>query len=278
MITSKTLGRFRLQNLLGIGAMGLVYEGFDEKNRQKVAIKTLHKTLLKGSHGQEIITRFQREAQTGMDLKHPNIVSIYEYHENQGQPYIVMEWVQGVGLHAHIRPKKPRFELSRVVLLLCQTLDAMAYMHNKGVIHQDMKPANIIVLENDRIKISDFGIARLDHLDGTIGQTHTKNITGTPSYMSPERLMGQTVNERSDLFAIGVILYELLTLEKPFPGKEINHIVRRILNEPFKKISTFNLNLPTQLDPLLEKALAKRPANRFQSAELFREALKQACQ
>ena len=264
----KTLGKYRITRILGKGAMGVVYEGTDPGIGRQVAIKTIHKHLLEGESGQELLSRFKREAQSAGQLNHPNVVTVYEYVEEQGVPFIAMEFVKGRELKQYIT-ERARFEVSQILNVMTKTLSAMAYVHSVGVIHRDIKPANILLLENCDLKVSDFGIARMR--DSTMTQIGA--VMGTPSYMSPEQFMGQRVDERTDLFSVAVILYELLTGEKPFPGEAVSTIMQKVLYAPVEPPTTYNLSIPNAFNAVLEKALAKRPMDRFQSAKDFIEAI-----
>ncbi|MBF0370204.1 MAG: protein kinase [Magnetococcales bacterium] len=251
--------------------MGIVYEGYDPFIERTVAIKTIHKALLEGDGGQELLARFKREAQAAGRLMHQNVVAIYEYGEDQGIPFIAMEFIKGKELKDYIRDQA-RFEMDKIVEIMDQTLDAMEYVHRGGVVHRDMKPANIIILDDGQVKVADFGIARVE----SSTMTQMGAVMGTPSYMSPEQFMGQRVDARADLFSMGVILYELLTGEKPFPGKAVATIMQKVLNTEAEDPSNFNFNIPTCFNDLIRKALAKRPGDRFQDAGSFREAIKLA--
>ncbi|MBF0610757.1 MAG: protein kinase [Magnetococcales bacterium] len=267
------LGKYQIRRVLGKGAMGVVYEGFDPGIERVVAIKTIHKALLEGEGGAELLARFKREAQAAGRLMHPNIVAIYEYGEDQGIPFIAMEFIKGKELKDLIKDKA-RFTTQQVTEVMTQILDAMQYVHSNGVVHRDMKPANIVILENGQVKVADFGIARVE----SSTMTQMGAVMGTPSYMSPEQFMGQRVDARADLFSIGVILYELLTGEKPFPGQAVATIMQKVLNAPVEPPTSFNFDIPDSFNALVRKALAKRPSERFQSAKEFADALKLAAQ
>lgn len=271
MATNSKLGKYQLVRQLGRGAMGVVFEGFDPVIQRTVAIKTIHKHLLAGEAGQELLARFKREAQAAGRLAHPNIVAIYEYGEDQGTPFIAMEFIQGRELKDIIKDPA-RMELSAVVNLVTQALDALDYVHVAGIVHRDLKPGNIILLNNGQVKIADFGIARVE----SSNMTQLGAVMGTPSYMSPEQFMGQRVGPQADLFSVGVILFELLTGEKPFAGQSVTTIMQKVLTAPAPDVSAINPSLPRKLDAVLKKALAKRPSERFQRAGDFARALQEA--
>lgn len=271
--TIEKLGKYQIRRVLGKGAMGVVYEGFDPGIERVVAIKTIHKALLEGEGGQELLARFKREAQAAGRLMHQNIVAVYEYGEDMGIPFIAMEFVKGKELK-DLMKDKVRLDINQVVSVMTQILDAMQYVHSNGVVHRDMKPANIVLLENGQVKVADFGIARVE----SSNLTQMGSVMGTPSYMSPEQFMGQRVDARADLFSIAVILYELLTGEKPFPGQAVATIMQKVLNAPVEDPTNLNYDVPPSFNAVIKKGLAKRPAERFQSAREFADALRAAAQ
>lgn len=273
MSEPEKLGKYQIRRILGKGAMGVVYEGFDPGIERVVAIKTIHKALLEGEGGVELLARFKREAQAAGRLMHANIVAIYEYGEEQGIPFIAMEFIKGKELKDLIK-EKTRFNIEQVTDVMTQILDAMQYVHTNGVVHRDMKPANIVLLENGQVKVADFGIARVE----SSTMTQMGAVMGTPSYMSPEQFMGQRVDARADLFSIGVILYELLTGEKPFPGQAVATIMQKVLNAPVEPPTSYNFDIPDSFNAVVRKALAKRPSERFQSAKEFADAIRLAAQ
>lgn len=262
------LGKYRIDRVLGKGAMGVVYKGFDPNIDRPVAIKTIHKSLLDSDMGQELLSRFRNEAKAVGRLQHTNIVSIYEFDQHEGTPFFAMELVDGQELRGLLRDGL-RLSLEETIHLFDQILDGLAYTHSFGIVHRDIKPANIFVLKNGNAKIADFGIARVDNSELTMAGS----VLGTPSYMSPEQCMGQPADSRSDLFSTAVMLYEVLTGQKTFAGETaaaIMHSVASVNPEPPSKI---NPELPPAIDELLKKALAKNPQQRFQSAIEFKAAL-----
>jgi eukaryotic-like serine/threonine-protein kinase len=283
------LGKYQIRRELGKGAMGIVYEGFDPGIERVVAIKTILPSQLKGGEVNEVLARFKREAQAAGRLNHPGIVAVYDYGEvvaesdhtmvagaqpplggGQRVAFIAMEYVKGRELREFFEADE-RFPLKHVERLMVEMLDALDHAHGKGVTHRDMKPANLIVLADGRIKVADFGIARLE----TSELTQAGTILGTPAYMSPEQFMGQTVDGRSDLFSCGVILYQFLTGEKPFTGNATTIMYKVLREEPLPP-STLNLSLPAAWDAVVKKAIAKVPADRFQSAKEFADAIRAA--
>src|SRR5499426_1118221 len=270
MDAPKKLGKYEIRRELGKGAMGVVYEGFDPTIERIVALKTIRADQLGGEDAAEIMARFRREAQAAGRLNHPRIVSIYEYGEDAGTTFIAMEFVAGRSLRDSFE-QNARFSVPQIVRIMSQLLEALDYSHRQGVVHRDIKPANVMILEDGTVKVADFGIARIEQSN----LTQTGMILGTPSYMSPEQFMGQTVDGRSDLFSAGVILYELLTGEKPFSGSATT-IMHKVLQEEPLPPSTLNVQVPRPFDGVVKRALAKRPDERFQTAREFADAIKAA--
>lgn len=262
------LGKYEIRSKLGNGAMGVVYEGFDPFIQRTVAIKTIHKSKIDQNDSEEVFKRFRREAQAAGRLSHPKIISIYDYGEEEDMAYIAMEYVQGGELRERF-DKHAQYTLREGIEIVLQLLDALSYSHGRGVVHRDIKPSNILLSDDGQVKVADFGIAKIDssHL------THAGAVLGTPSYMSPEQIMGKAVDHRSDLYSAGVILYQFLVGEKPFNGNMIS-IMNQVLHIPPQTPSTLNSQIPPELDAILLKALSKSVEDRFQSAEAFISALK----
>ncbi len=272
MTALKKLGKYEIRRELGQGAMGIVFEGFDPMIDRRVALKTVRRDQLERSEVNEILARFKREAQAAGRLNHPNIVAIYEYGEDEGVAFIAMEFIEGRELKDQLDANQ-RFPMSEIVRIMTQLLEALDYSHKNGVVHRDIKPANIIMLKDGTVKVADFGIARIE--SSTL--TMAGSVLGTPSYMSPEQFMGQTVDGRSDLFSAGVILYQFLTGEKPFTGA-LTTIMHKVLKEEPTAPSELNVQVPRPFDALIRRALAKRPDERFQSGHEFALALKAAAE
>jgi serine/threonine-protein kinase len=287
------LGKYQIRRILGQGAMGIVYEGFDPAIERTVAIKTILPSQLGGAEFAGVMARFKREAQAAGRLNHPGIVAIYDYGEELAQDiseeeatmmaapaapaaaqrvaYIAMEFVKGRELKDAFAQGE-RFPLPVVARLMTEVLEALDHAHANGVVHRDIKPANLILLPDGRIKIADFGIARIQASE----LTQAGAVLGTPSYMSPEQFMGAPVDGRSDLFSCGVILYQMLTGERPFTGESTTTIMYKVLREEPAPPSQLNLSLSPQLDAVVRKALAKAPADRFASGREFAQALQAA--
>ena len=274
MTLPQKLGKYEIRSELGRGAMGVVYEGWDPGICRRVAIKTVKRDQLDRAEVGEVLARFQREAQAAGRLTHPNIVAIYEFGEEPdaagggaGTAFIAMEFVNGRELKDYF-DKDERFPLPEMSRIMTELLAALGHAHKNGIVHRDIKPANIILLADGTVKVADFGIARIE--SSTLTQAGT--VLGTPSYMSPEQFMGQTVDGRSDLFSAGVILYQFLTGDKPFTGT-VTTIMHKVLKEEPAAPSELNVQVPRAFDALMRKALAKRPEERFQTAQEFAAAL-----
>jgi serine/threonine-protein kinase len=261
-----TIGKYQVQDVLGQGGMGIVYRALDPLIQRTVAIKTITKSALDPADLQYALTRFRHEAQAVGRLTHPRITAIYDYGEDADTAYIVMELVNGQSLFHHMQ-NQARFELKEVGELIRQLLDGLGYAHSLGVFHRDIKPSNILINNDGRLKLTDFGIARLD--SSTL--TQVGEIMGSPGYMSPEQFLGTDIDARSDLYSVGVIAYELLTGRRPFIGNNAE-VMRQALNERPINPSEYNPKISVQLDWAIQKALAKKPAERFQTAKEFADA------
>lgn len=260
----RKIAKYRIERVLGSGAMGMVYQGYDSQIERTVAIKTLHPHMRSGEQGAELEQRFLQEARAAARCHHPNIVTIFDFGTDQDVSYIVMEFVQGVELQAHL--KSDNFiPLPSATDMCIQVLEALAHAHDKGVIHRDIKPANIILLENGTVKVSDFGVARLDNSE----LTSTGYMVGTPSYMSPEGLQGRAVDARSDLYSVGVLFFELLTHRRPGRDTPLEENLN-VLNDA-THLSPQNIR---SIKPILRQALQADPNTRIQSARDFVEQLK----
>jgi serine/threonine-protein kinase len=264
------LGKYEIRRMLGRGAMGVVYEGYDPLIKRSVALKTIRADQLQGDAAGEIIARFKREAEAVGRLNHPNIVSIYDFGEDAGTWYIAMELVHGRELKEMFEAGE-RFRLPDVVRIMSQILAALDYSHRQGVVHRDVKPANIFVLPDGTAKVTDFGIAYIE----SSNLTQVGTTIGTPSYMSPEQIMGVPIDGRSDIFSAGVILYQFLTGERPFAGSS-NTTMQKVLKEDPLPPSSLNLQVPPAMDAVVRQALAKQADARFQSAQAFATALQAA--
>lgn len=261
------LGKYRIDSVLGKGAMGTVYKAFDPHIARVVALKTIRLELLGDDQHDQLIGRFKNEAQAAGRLSHPNIVAVYDYGEDAGAAYIAMEFVDGTPLNTLLQTHPPR-RLALALGWMRQLLQALEYAHSRGVVHRDVKPANLMITAEQHLKVADFGVARLD----SSSLTQTGSMIGTPSYMSPEQFCGTLVDGRSDVFSAGIVLYQLLTGERPFSGSA-TMVMQQILNQTPLPPSSLNPTLDPLLDAVIVKALAKRPDDRYASAQQFLDAL-----
>ena len=271
--TPESIGKYRVTRPLGKGAMGMVYEGFDPVIERRVAIKTILAEYLDADEMQEALARFKREAQAGGRLQHPGIVGVYEYGTDHDMAFIVMEYVEGKELK-RLLSDGPKFQLIEVFEIMKQLLGALDYSHKQGVVHRDIKPANLMIMPGPKVKVMDFGIARLE----SSSLTQVGTVVGTPTHMSPEQLMGLTADGRADIWSSGVILYELLTGVSPFLADTPATVMHRVLQKEPEKPSVLNPALPPGFDGVIARALAKKAEERFQSAREFQAALLQALQ
>jgi tRNA A-37 threonylcarbamoyl transferase component Bud32/tetratricopeptide (TPR) repeat protein len=270
------IGRYDIERVLGEGAMGRVYEGKDTRLHRKVAVKTILKSALDGDSAKEYSQRFAREAQAVARLNHPNIVQVFDFAEEGDVAYIVMELVRGRELKTFFDAKE-RFELKESVHIMGELCDALHFAHEAGIVHRDIKPANVMIDSQGRVKLTDFGVARIADPDRTVtDKTQAGTVVGTPAYMSPEQVNGGTLDRRSDIFSAGVILYEFLCGAKPFTGGGAWAIAKKILTEEPPPPSSLNPALSPLIDAVVAKALAKVPADRYQTARQFGFALQRA--
>jgi len=269
-VSKPMLGRYHLERELGRGAMGLVYLGQDPKIGRTVAIKTMVLAQeFEGDKLEEVKERFFREAETAGRLNHPNIVTIYDVGEDEELSYIAMDYLKGENLLAYCKADS-LLPAKEVLQMLTKVAEALEYAHNNNVVHRDVKPANIIYdRETGVLKVTDFGVACLTDSS----KTKTGTILGSPSYMSPEQLAGMKVDGRSDLFSLGVTLFQMLTGELPFIGESLASLMYKIANEKHPDVRLFRPDLPSCVSRIINKALAKEAEKRFQSGERFVNAL-----
>ncbi len=264
----ENLGRYEILRELGRGAMGVVYLGRDPRINRPVAIKAIPLAdEFDVDYLEEARDRFFREAETAGRLTHPNIVTIFDVGEDGDLAYIAMEYLQGKHLSDHAESER-LLSVPLALELCARTADALHYAHGQKVVHRDIKPANIMYdSASDTLKITDFGIARLTD----VSRTRTGIVLGTPSFMSPEQLEGKNVSGHTDLFALGVTLYQLLTGQLPFRGTSMTKLMFAITNQPHERLSAIRADLSVNLEPIIDRALAKKPEERFTSgAEMAR--------
>jgi eukaryotic-like serine/threonine-protein kinase len=264
-------GRYEIVGELGRGAMGVVYKAMDPVIGRAVAVKTIKLSEEgTGLSRPELLARFQTEARAAGLLTHPNIVVVFDAGEEDGLYYITMELVEGKSVQA-LLDAGHAFPLPRVLRIMEQTCSALQFAHERNVVHRDIKPANIMLTGDDTVKVTDFGTAKILQF-GTVQQT--AHVMGTPSYMSPEQVKGRAVDGRSDIFSLGVMLYEMITGEKPFPGQSITTVIYKIVNEEPVPPRQINPSIHPGISAAVMKALAKEPDTRYQSCRELLEDLR----
>jgi serine/threonine protein kinase len=263
-----TFGRYEILDKLGEGAMGVVYRARDTALGRVVAIKMLSAEL---GGEEELTERFQREAEAVGRLSHPNIVTVYDRGQTDGQLFMVMELLEGDDLRSLIEQRLP-IPLADRVRVLQQICEGLAYAHSRGVVHRDIKPANILVTTTGRVKILDFGLARVA-ARSTI--TRRGVLLGTPDYMSPEQASGKNADRRSDLFSAGSVFYEMLSLSKPFKGKTLHSVLYQILSEDPEPLLTLCPDLPARLAAVVHGMLRKDPEKRYPSMDRVGQELQE---
>jgi serine/threonine protein kinase len=261
------LGRYVIQSELGRGAMGVVYKALDSVLERPVAVKTVNITLER-EYADKYEQRFYQEARAAGSLNHPNIVTIHDVGKAGDVVFIAMEYIEGVELRTLIGEGRP-LRVAQALSIAAQIAEALAYAHQRGVVHRDIKPANIMVLANGPVKITDFGIARMR---GSRDLTQTGMLLGSPKYMSPEQVIGKRADHRSDLFSLGVILYEMLCGAAPFNGENVTALMYQIVNFVPPAPSSVNPAVPELLDYIVAKMIAKPIEERYpDAAELARD-------
>ncbi len=270
-------GRYQIKKPIGSGGMGAVYEATQVAIGRKVAVKQLHPVF---SQNEEVIARFQREAQMAGSIGHDNICEVTDLGTTkQGAPYLVMPLLNGHSLDDLISSRE-QLTVPRLADIICQTLSALEAAHNAKIVHRDLKPDNIFVTQvgdrDDFVKLLDFGISKIIDQDSVSNLTRTGTVLGTPYYMAPEQARGdKTLDHRIDIYAIGVIMYEALTGQRPFEGDSYNKIMYSILTEPFPSPCSLNTSISAEVEQVILKAMSRDPAERFTNAHEMREALKQ---
>ncbi|MDO8420363.1 MAG: serine/threonine-protein kinase, partial [Rubrivivax sp.] len=261
------LGRYKLVKVLGRGAMGVVYEATDTRLSRTVAIKTVLRGFLADeSTSADYSARFQREAQAAARLNHPHVVAVFDFGEQEDVSFIVMEFVRGRELGQAFAAGET-FSLEEAVRIMGELLDALAYAHEHGIVHRDVKPANVMIDNAGRVKLTDFGVARV--ADTNQDRTLPGTMVGTPSYMAPEQILGLAVGSRADIFGAGVVLYQFLTGTRPFVGGGPFGIQRKIVHDEPVPPSQVNPAVPAAFDAVISRALAKRPEDRYETAAAF---------
>jgi serine/threonine protein kinase len=265
------LGRYEIVAELGRGAMGIVYKARDPELGRTVAIKTVNMALGGGDEVENYQKRFTQEARAAGGLNHPAIVTIYDIGRTDDIAYMAMEFIEGTELRTLLQ-EGPRLTIPQAVSVAAQVADGLAYAHARGIVHRDIKPANIMVLEDGSVKITDFGIARM-RISQELTQTGT--MLGSPKYMSPEQALGRRATHQSDIFSLGVVLYEMLAGAAPFAGDSVGALMYQIAHIAPPAPSVLNPEVPELLDYVVSKALAKPPESRYNSAEDLARDLRQ---
>lgn len=252
------IGKYHIIELIGEGAMGVVYKATDSVLDRLVAIKVMNESIARQA---DLRKRFLHEAQAAASLQHPNVVTIYDLGDADGHLFIAMEFVQGVDLEKLLELAEPLSLQARLDIVI-DVLTGLTFAHKRGIVHRDIKPANIRVTEDGRAKIMDFGVAHL----ASSSMTSTGSILGTPSYMAPEQITEGKTSPATDIFAVGGVLYQLLTRMRPFDGPTLQNLFFKIITEQPKPASEMVPGLPPSLDRIVAKAMAKEPADRYQNA------------
>jgi serine/threonine-protein kinase len=262
-------GRYQILSELGRGSMGVVYHGFDPVIGRTVAIKTMLTEGLTSQEFQEFKARFQREAQAAGVLSHPNIVNVFDYGEDNGILYLIMEYLEGKSLEKLVE-EQGILPIETIIPMYDQVCSALDHAHQHNVVHRDIKPANIMILDTGMVKVTDFGIAKMM----SMGMTQAGQVLGTPNYMSPEQVKGRQIDGRSDIFSLGIILYDLVTGEMPFGGENITTVIYKIINENPIPPRELDATIHPGLSYVICKALAKSPDERYQTCRELADDLK----
>jgi serine/threonine-protein kinase len=263
------IGRYVVESLVGAGGMGQIYKAHDPDIRRTVAIKLISTRLMSSIDRSEYIRRFRREAEAAARCAHPNIVSIYDYATHEGQPFLAMEFVHGMSVRQMIEERP--MAVPEAIHVMLQVLDALASAHEQGVIHQDIKPANILLTPRMHAKVTDFGISRFANAD----TTSISSSMGTPSYMAPEQCSGGAVDHRADLFAAGATLFEMVAAERAFGGRSSAEVTHHIMYDRLPLLPAAVRGAAPRLQFVLERAMGKHPEDRFSSGHEMAEALRQ---
>jgi len=263
----KNIGKYKILREIGKGGMGIVYKGLDPTNQKHVAIKVLPQSMVDRS----MVERFNRESAAMVRLKHPNIVRAYEIGMTQGHHYFAMEYVEGENLKSIIKAKQ-RLDVDEALNIAVQVAEALAFAHREeGMSHRDIKPDNIIVKDDGLVKVMDYGLVQMPNLTRVTVQG---SAVGTAEYMSPEQTTEEDVDTRTDIYSLGVTMYEMLTGHVPFQGERIQSILLKHKNEPAPPIKDSRPDIPEELEQIVRKAMAKNVAHRYQKAEELIEDIK----
>jgi len=270
MVGEVLLDRYELEELVGTGGMSSVYRAHDRLLDRTVALKVLHEHHLQDP---EYVERFRREARSVAVLSHPNIVTVIDRGEHEGHQFIVFEYVDGQNLKRLIENRRP-VPVDTALHLATQIAHGLSFAHRNGLVHRDVKPQNVLLNGDGRAKVTDFGIAR--SLDVKHGMTQTGTVLGTSDYIAPEQAQGKEIGEHTDVYSLGAVLYELLTGEVPYPGENFVAVAMRHINDPPPSVREKRPEVPERIDEAVQRAMAKNPADRFQSMADFGREL-EAC-
>ena len=270
-LSGQAIGRYHILEPLGEGGMAIVYKAYDTKFESDVAVKVIRIERLSPEILQKALKRFEREAKSLAHLTHPNIVKVLDFGEYEGQPYLVMPYLPGGTLKQLLHGKPmPWREAVRLLFPIARSLD---YAHKRSIIHRDVKPSNILITESGEPMLTDFGVAKIIDEEATMDLTGTSAAVGTPDYMAPEQTTSKTTDHRADIYALGIVLYEMVAGRKPYQADTPLAVLFKHASEPLPRPSQFAGGIPDQVEKILLKALAKKPADRYQSMAEFAQAL-----
>jgi serine/threonine protein kinase len=270
-LTGQSLGRYHILEPLGEGGMAIVYKAYDTRLESEVAVKVIRIEKLSPEILQRALKRFEREAKSLAKLAHPNIVNVLDYGEYNGQPYLVMPYIPGGTLKQLLNGKPMNWQkAARLLIPIARALD---YAHKRDIVHRDVKPSNILITESGEPMLTDFGVAKIIDEEATLDLTGTSATVGTPEYMAPEQATSKTTDHRVDIYALGIVFYEMVAGRKPFQADTPLAILFKQASEPLPRLNMFVKGIPDQVERILVKALAKKPENRYQTMSEFARVL-----
>ena len=266
--------RYRILEQLGQGGMAVVYKAYDTRLEREVAVKVIRQDTFPPEELAPILKRFEREAKSLGKLSHPGIVTVLDYGSQEGVPFLVMEYIPGKSLKETLSMQgNQRMPWQEAIKFLMPVAEALDYAHRQKIVHRDVKPSNILVMQDGRVMLVDFGIAKILASDGNTLLTTTGAIVGTPDYMAPEQISNTEVDHRADIYALGIIFYELVTGRKPYQGPTPLSTLMKHTTEPLPNPRQFVPDLPEGVERIILKALAKQKEDRYQSMQKFAGAL-----